>query len=406
MTTYLYRAIDENGNTITGDIDAISSQVASEMLARQGHIPESVKPKPRQSEYPGILTCLINIGRGIKTTDLVLYTKQFKTLLQAGVSILQIFQILETQTENKVLKNVSAVMMKDIKEGISLFKAFSTHKRTFSHLYCAMIKAGEESGSLPQVMERLIYIMEHEEKVKRDIESAIRYPLIVLGFLGLAFMVLLTFVVPKFVTIFERAGIDLPMPTKICMIMYSVLTQNWLYILIFTVIAIVGTTRFIKTTHGEMLKDRLLMKMPIIGPVFIKSAMSRFSSIFSILQSSGITVLESMRILMDTINNAAISREIERIKVFLEEGRGISGPLAQAKHFTPMVINMVAIGEESGNLDEMLQEIAIHYDTEVEYATKGLSDAIGPLLMVGLAAVVGFFAFAIFLPMWDLTKMV
>jgi len=238
MTTYLYKAIDENGSTITGQIDAVSSQVALEMLANQGHIPESVKPKSSQSDYSGILTRLLNASRGTNSTDLVLYTKQFKTLLQAGVSILQIFQILEIQSENKILKNVSAVMMKDIREGVSLFKAFSTHKRTFSHLYCAMIKAGEETGSLSQVMERLIYIMEHEEKVKRDIESAIRYPLIVLGFLGIAFMVLLTFVVPKFVTIFERAGIDLPMPTKICMVLYSILTQDWLYILIFTGIAI------------------------------------------------------------------------------------------------------------------------------------------------------------------------
>ena len=184
------------------------------------------------------------------------------------------------------------------------------------------------------------------------------------------------------------------------------LSQFWIYIIIFLSIGIIGAVKYIKTKQGRLLKDILLMKIPIIGPIFVKSAMSRFSSIFSILQSSGISILESIKILTGAINNAAISREFERINELLKEGRGISKPLGEAKYFTPMVINMVAIGEESGHLDDMLQEIATHYDVEVEYATKGLSDAIGPLLMVGLAAVVGFFAFAIFLPMWDLTKMV
>jgi type II secretory pathway component PulF len=406
MTFYLFKAINEDGNPISGEIQADSSQMALELLARQGHIPESVKKKNSQTEWGGMFRNIQNLDHRINATELILYTKQFKTLLQAGVSIIKIFQIMEAQTENKYLKSVAAKMIVDVKEGTSLFKAFSSQKPAFSHLYCAMIKAGEESGSLPKVLERLIYIIEHEEKVRNDIKSALRYPLIVLTSLGIAFMILLTFVVPKFVGIFEKAGIELPLPTKICMVMYTVLTQYWLYIIIFLLVALIGATRFIKTDQGRLLKDKLLMKIPIIGPLLVKSAMSRFSSIFSILQSSGITVLESLKILTNTINNEAISREFERIRELLEEGRGISEPLGQARYFTPMVVNMVAVGEESGNLDDMLREIAIHYDAEVEYATKRLSDAIGPILMIGLAAVVGFFALAIFLPMWDLTKMV
>ncbi|CCK78874.1 type II secretion system F family protein [Desulfobacula toluolica] len=400
MTLYLFKAINEKGKPISGEIEADSSQTALELLSRQGHIPESVKKKT--SRQSGIQF----FAQRISATDLILYTKQFKTLLTAGVSILQIFQILEAQTENKSLKSVSAQIIADVKQGTSLFEAFSVHKSAFSHLYCSMIKAGEESGSLPLVLERLIYIIDHEEKVRNDIKSAVRYPLIVLIFLGVAFMILLTFVVPKFVGIFEAASIELPLPTKICMMLYSFLNQYWISMNIFLVIFVIGIIWYIKTDQGRLLKDISLMQIPVIGPLFIKSSMSRFSSIFAILQSSGITILESMRILTDTINNAAISREVEKIRGLLEEGRGISRPLGQARYFTPMVINMVAIGEESGNLDVMLQEIATHYDAEVEYATKGLADAIGPFLMVGLAAVVGFFALAIFLPMWDLTKMV
>jgi type IV pilus assembly protein PilC len=169
---------------------------------------------------------------------------------------------------------------------------------------------------------------------------------------------------------------------------------------------IVSLMLYVKTPPGRYTRDRLVMHIPLLGPLFVKAAMSRFAAIFSILQHSGVSVIQAMDILSGTIGNAAISREFNRIKDKLEEGRGIAEPLRSARYFTPMVISMVAIGEDTGNLDELLKEVSDHYDTEVEYAVKQLSDAIAPILTVGLAAVVGFFALAIFLPMWDLTKMV
>jgi type IV pilus assembly protein PilC len=172
-----------------------------------------------------------------------------------------------------------------------------------------------------------------------------------------------------------------------------------------TVVVALFLYYYLKTDQGKLVRDTVLMQVPLIGPLFVKSAISRFASIFSILQASGVDVLDSMDILSGTIGNAAIGGELDSIKDSLAEGRGIAGPLGQAKYFTPMLINMVAIGEESGNLENMLRDVAEHYDTEVEYSMKKLSEAIGPLLTVGLAAVVGFFALAIFLPMWDLTLM-
>jgi type IV pilus assembly protein PilC len=213
-------------------------------------------------------------------------------------------------------------------------------------------------------------------------------------------------VIPKFVGIFSNAGLVLPLPTQICMVMYSVLDNYWPYMLFFSVVSIIAFFRYIKTDKGHLMKDLFLIKIPLIGPLFIKSAMARFGSIFSILQASGVSIIESFKILSETIDNKAITKEFEKIQELLVEGHGISMPLKRAKYFTPMVVNMVAIGEESGNLDLMLDEVAKHYDREVEYATKNLSDSLGPILIVGLAAVVGFFATAIFLPMWDLTKMV
>ncbi|MCP3941892.1 MAG: type II secretion system F family protein [Desulfobacteraceae bacterium] len=407
MTTFTYCAINENGNEITGEIIADSEEIALKMLASRGHIPEGVEEKSESFlEGSNFLTRIEENLTPVKPRDIILFTKQLKTLIQAGVAMVQILAIMEAQTENKRLRAIIGRLSEDIREGSSLFDAFVRHKKVFSPLYCSMIKAGETSGALPEVLDRLIYIIDHEHKVKSDIKAALRYPLIVVCFLGVAFFVLLTVVIPKFVTIFERAKIELPLPTKICLVLYNIIHNYWVFILLGSVLGIIVLVKFFRTEQGRYLRDRFLMNLPLVGPLIVKSAMSRFASIFSILQSSGITVLESMDILSNTMGNAAITREFVKLKQLLREGRGIARPLGQAKYFTPMVINMVAVGEESGKLDNMLEEIATHYDVEVEYSTKQLSEAVGPLLTIGLAAVVGFFALAIFLPMWDLTKMV
>ena len=286
-----------------------------------------------------------------------------------------------------------------------MYEAFRRHPKVFSPLYCDMLKAGEASGSLNEVLDRLIYIIEHEHKVKSDIKSAMTYPLIVVCFLFLAFIVLLTAVIPRFVGIFKGAGLKLPLPTQICILTYEFL-PNSLHPALFNLGAGGGALYFyLKTDRGQYIFYTAVMKLPLVGPLFRKSAMSRFASIFSILQSSGVGILQTMDILSNTLGNAAISRELEGIKERLAEGHGIADPLRSAKYFTPMLVNMVAIGEESGSLEELMQDVAGHYDAEVEYAMKKLSDAIGPILTIGLAAVVGFFALAIFLPMWDLTLM-
>ncbi len=256
-----------------------------------------------------------------------------------------------------------------------------------------------------EVLDRLTYIIEHEHKVKSDIKSALMYPVIVICFLNIAFFVLLTGVIPRFVGIFKSAGLALPQPTQICMLLYEFLIGNWYIALSIAVAVFVGLFFYVRSAPGKVVFYKTVMKIPIVGPLFIKSAISRFASIFSILQSSGVDILQTMDILSETIGNAAISNELDGIRNRLAEGHGIAGPLGSAKYFTPMLINMVAIGEESGNLEELLQDVALHYDTEVEYAMKKMSEAIGPVLTIGLAAVVGFFATAIFLPMWDLTLM-
>jgi type IV pilus assembly protein PilC len=267
-----------------------------------------------------------------------------------------------------------------------------------------MIRAGEMSGTVTESLERLIYIIEHEAKIKDDIKSALQYPIMVTVALVVAFFVLLTFVVPKFVEMFSRAGIALPMPTRIALMLYNFLANYW-YLLIVCIIGLFAGLRiYLKTEKGQYVKDTLILRLPVIGPLFVKAAMSRFASILGMLQSTGVPVMTAMRVLSGIIGNAAIAREFERVRELMHEGRGIATPLSSAKYFPPMVVDMIAIGEETGNIEEMLRQVSAHYDDEVSYVVKRLSDLIGPILVAGLAIVVLFFALAIFLPMWDLTK--
>jgi type II secretory pathway component PulF len=403
MRQFTYKAINDSGEMATGTLEADSIDAANNILTARGLIPTKVAQKGGSGGSAGSLSERLAT---VRAPELILFTKQFRTMLKAGISIVNLLEIIESQTENPKLKHVLSSMARDIAEGISLHEAFRKHPNVFSPLYCSMVRAGESSGALPDVLERLTYIIEHENKVKQDIKAALQYPIIVICFLFVAFLVLLTFVIPKFAAIFVNAGVELPLPTQICISLYNFLDNYWYILLAGLAGVIFALVAVLRTHQGLLIKDMLLMKLPIIGPLFVKTAMSRFASIFSILQASGIAVLDAMDILSGTIGNVAISQEFVQLKDKLEEGRGIAGPLKAAKYFTPMVVTMVAVGEESGNLDEMLREVAVHYDTEVEYAMGKMSEAIGPILMVGLAAMVGFFALAIFLPMWDMAKIV
>jgi type IV pilus assembly protein PilC len=403
MPKFSYRAITETGSSINGHIEADSAAGASSQLAARGLIPTRVREERATASIR--LADVKDLFARVSAAELILFTKQFKTLIRAGVPMLNILQVLEDQTENPKLKAVLAVIHQDIREGASLYDAFRKHRRIFSPLYCSMLRAGETSGALPEVLDRLTYIIEHENKVRSDVRSALTYPAIVVSFLFVAFIILLTGVIPRFVNIFQNAGLKLPLPTQICIFMYQLLHDYWYVVLGLLVLGGTALWMYLRTPEGRYNRFAFLMQVPVVGLLIQKAALSRFASIFSILQSSGVDILESLNILSETIGNDAVSRELDKVKDRLREGRGISEPLSRAKYFTPMIINMVAIGEESGNLEEMLKEVADHYDTEVEYAMKRLSGAIGPALTVGLAAVVGFFALAIFLPMWDLTLM-
>lgn len=402
MPRFSYKAINAQGQNITGVMEAHTSEAVQNMLAAQGGIPLEVREE-REKSAGWAETYLV---RAVKTPEIIIFTKQLRTMLHSGIPILQILSILGEQSKNPSLTAALQKMEQEVREGATLTSVFRKQSHIFSKLYCGLINAGEVSGTMTEVLNRVTYILEHEYKVARDIKSALAYPKMVVFTLIGAFFFLLTFVIPKFVSVFSKAGLALPLPTQLCLAMYNGLQSYWHLLLGLTVGIVVILKIYFRTEHGAINRDLLLIQLPIVGSLFIKSAMSRFASILAILLASGVTVLDSFEILSNTIGNAAIAKEFNGLAIKMEEGRGISEPLRSSKFFPPMVVNMIAIGEESGSLEEMLRQLASHYDEEVEYAVAGLAEAIGPVLILVLTAVVGFFALAIFLPMWDLTKMV
>ena len=405
MAKYQFQAYNTNGRLISGELEAGSEAAANSSLLCKGFIPYEIK-RNRSFSFRTAWETLKGRWNPVRTRDLILFTKQFRTLFRAGVPMTELLEIIELQTENKRLKEITAGLSREIQSGAGLFSAFKKYPKTFSPLYCSVLQAGEISGSLSEVLERLIFIMEHEYRIKSEIKAALRYPLLVVTFLIVAFFVLLILVMPKFVRIFQLRGIELPLPTQICLLLYEFLVHYW-YIGIFGILGgFAALMAYCGTDRGRFQRDLLLIRMPVFGPLLLKSTMSRFCGIFSILQFSGVQVLESLKILSGTLDNAVMSKQFQQIEMEIETGSNIANPLRAAKFFTPMVVNMIAVGEKAENLDEMLKEVALHYDSEIEYAITEITESVTPLLTIGLAMVIGFFALAIFLPMWDMTKIV
>jgi len=398
MAIFRYKAVDADGKTVRAQIQADSADRASEKLVEKGLTPLSVVAGNTVRKSAGAA------NGHVRTEDIILFTKQFCTMLRAGVPILRAFEILAKESESKVLQRVCESVVDDIRAGASLHGALQKHTRIFSPLYRNMVRAGERSGTLTQVLDRLIYVVQHEHKVRTEVRSVLQYPVMVLVVLFGAMGILLTTVIPRFAGIYAGAGITLPLPTRICIALSDLLRLHWVAILLGVVILIVGGIVARKTETGRYWQDRAMLALPFVGDVVVKAALSRFASVFSILQASGISMLESIDILSGTLANSVIVRHFRTVQSKVEHGQGLSKPLAAHPYFTPMFVSMVAIGEETGKLDEMLREIANHYDTEVEFATKRLTAAIGPMLIIMLAAVVGFFALAVYLPMWDIAR--
>ncbi len=398
MAKYMYKALDREGIFVQGDIEAESLDAAAKRLEASGYLPVSIK---EEKEKFSLSNFFLNLTR-IKPDDLIFFTRQLQTVIRSGIPLLSGLSSLEQQTENPLLKKVIGDILKDVDAGKSLSEALKKHPKIFSELYINMVEAGEVSGALDEVLDRLATLLEYDLKTKEDIKSAVRYPIMVIVGMTIAFFVLMTFVIPKFAAIFRQAQIPLPLPTRIMISLSDVISAYWYYVILSFAVFIIILKKAISSTRGRFIWDRIKLKFPILGPILLKIYMSRFAHMLEVLIRSGITITNALEIVAKTVGNAFIESRIFVIKEKIEGGKGIAKPLESSGVFPPLVIHMVATGEESGSLEEMLHEVSLHYDREVDYSIRRLSTWIEPVLTVGLGVMVLFMALAVFMPWWNM----
>lgn len=399
MPIYEYRARDIKGALIKGTVDGSSMDAIAEQLSSQGYIPVKITEKKTSFELPVIF------GR-VKYEDLIVFSRQLATLVTSGISFTRSLDTLEEQTKNKRLKEVIRSIRKDIEGGSSFSDALSKYPSVFPPLYVSMIRVGEEGGVLDEVLERLASLLEHEAQTRARIKTAVRYPVIVVIAICIAFIVLTSFVIPKFAAIYASAKVTLPWPTRVLILINVIISKYW-FLLLGGIAGIVLLIRYyLKTPSGSWQWDNIKLKLPIFGPLIHKTVMSRFSRVFSTLYRSGIPLISSLDIVAQTLGNQVISRAVGEIKNNVREGKGLATPMKTLGVFPPMVIQMVGVGEETGALDTMLNKVSDYYDLEVEYAIRNLATTLEPVLLLFIGGMVLFLALGIFLPIWDMISVI
>ena len=402
MPVYKYKARDKFGKAINGVMDASSYEMAAGQVDDLGYIPISIQEKKKAA----ISLDFLHGVRGVSLEDLILFSRQLSTLFSAGIPLLSGLNTLAEQTENKKMKETINTIRNDIKGGNSLSDALSKHPGVFSTLYVGMIQAGETAGTLDEILDRLAAITEHEKDTRARIKEATRYPKIVITAISVAFIVLVTFVVPGFAAMFTKFGGTLPLPTRIMIGISHVFRDYWFVMIIVVSLIVLGFRWYTNTKSGRLRWDGLMLRLPVFGPLFQKIVMSRFANILGMLIRSGVPILDSLKIVSGTAGNVVISREIDKLGENVRQGSALSRQLRQSGIFTPMVTQMISVGEQSGKMDEMMDRVSQYYDLETEYTIKNLSTLIEPALIITIGGMVLFLALGIFLPMWDMTRVV
>jgi type IV pilus assembly protein PilC len=343
----------------------------------------------------------------VKAKSLQVFSRQLATMIEAGVSVVSAFSTLERQTDDKYLGEVIAEVRSDVEAGMVLSKAFARHPKVFNRLFVAMIEAGESSGTLDTVLDRIATQIEKETALRRRVKSAMVYPLVVMTFAALVLTFMLMFIVPVFVNVFEDLGGDLPTPTKVVVGASNAL-RDWWFVIFPAIAAIVyGFLRWKRSSSGRPIWDRFKLRIPMrIGAVVQKIALARFSRTLSSLVSAGVDIIKALEITAATSGNWVIERSVDNVRTRVQEGVPISEPLALDPVFPAMVSQMVKIGEETGELDKMLGKIADFYEDEVDTSISSLTSIIEPIMMIGVGVMVGTIVISMYLPMFKMLELV
>jgi len=396
MATFTYTARAFNGDLRTATIDASSRDDVIAQLRKQ-----------RLSVVKIDQDATKKIGRGsIKTRDVVIFTRQFSTMINSGLPLVQALTILAEQTDNKALAEVTRKVVFDVESGNTVADALSKHPRAFTNLYVNMVAAGEAGGILDTILLRLATFLEKNDALVRKVKGAMIYPAVIMSVAAIAVMTLLIFVIPVFAGMFASAGQALPLPTRIVIGASGFLKAYWWVI----GAVIIGGGYFFKKYYaspgGKLVIDRAMLHFPVLGDVLRKSAVSRFTRTLGTLISSGVSILEGLEITAKTAGNRVIQDAIMQSRSSIAGGDTIAQPLQKSKVFPPMVISMIAVGEQTGGLDEMLSKIADFYDEEVDAAVSNLLSLLEPIMIVFLGVVVGGMVVAMYLPIFDMVNAV
>jgi len=395
MPLFQYKVRDREGSVVSGTLEGTDVTSVVEKLDNLGYVPITIR---EQKAATGAGFDFARFFERVKPVDLINFTRQFVTLHRAGLPMLSAIGALQAQTKSKPLAKALDTIRKDLMGGAALSAAMSKHPRVFGELYVNSIWAGETGGVLDDILDRLVMLLEHERKLKSDVGSAMRYPIILMfGFL-VAIVVLSTFVLPKFTQLLTTVGGKMPLPTRILIAFTDFMAKFW-YVLVLVVAGLVVLTfLFIRTPAGRLSWDRLKFKLPVFGPIIYKMALSRFARMFETLDRTGLPILRSLGLVGKTVGNVYLAGAVEKLAESVRRGRGLAAPMREIGVFPTMVVQMVATGEESGALDDMLKQVSDYYDSEVEYAVKNLTGMIEPIMIgvMGVGAI--FLIIAIIMP--------
>lgn len=401
MPQFKYVVKDKDGRTVTGTMEAASNVALVNTLRQKEYIIislEEAKEKARPASFGG--------GAKVKMDDLVIFSRQLATMVDAGIPLVGALDALQEQMENKGFKNVVKRVRDDVEGGQSLSEALSKQPNVFSAFFINMVKAGESSGNLDEILDRVAVYMEKTIALIRKVKSSLIYPAVVVTMAILITTFLMVKVVPTFENIFISIGVSLPVPTQILINVSHIIRRYLLFLVITLGLSIFAVSQVIKTDKGRLAFDTFLLKIPVIGKLLRKVAIARFARTLSTLQKSGVSILTALEIVGKTSGNKVIESAVIQTKMSIKEGESIAQPLTASKVFPPMVTRMISVGEQTGKLEEMLGKVADFYESEVDAAVSGLTSLIEPLIIAFLGIVVGGIVVSMFLPIVKLVQVV
>lgn len=403
MPAFVYKAVDRLGRDLDGTLEADNEVAAISRLRDMGYFPLDVKEERAARAGVDVSGLLRGFRRKkIKTKDLTIFTRQLSTLIDSGLPLLRSLNILGEQTENPGLKVQVKSIAQSVQGGSTFSEALAKYPRTFSKLFVNMVRAGETGGVLEVVLARLADFAEKEEAIRGKVKSAMAYPVIVI-LVGIGVVGFLTIaIIPTFVDMFLEIGVPLPLPTQIMIIISNFMRQRW-YVVIGAIVALIFMYRqYARTDRGRLAIDKLKLRLPVVGNLVRKAAISRFARTLGTLLSSGVAILQALLIVRDTTGNEVVARAMVDVHNSIREGETIASPLGRSGIFPPMVTHMIAVGEETGALDTMLLKVSDGYDREVDEAVSALTSVLEPFLIICMAAAVGFIVIAMYLPIFEM----